>query len=154
MCTCEIDWNAVAEFSKSMLTPTIGAVTVYIAWQQWKTNQQKLDFDRYDRRLKIYDELLNFIAVALDSKVTSKNLTDFHKTISDANFIFGDDIIEYLNEVYGHCSKLFVMQEQYKSETQPNTSELANDMYIESSWLASQQDKTKETFKNAFNVHK
>ena len=55
---CEIEWSTVASFSKEMLTPIIAVVATYIAWQQWNTNKQKLILDRYDRRLKVYEEVV------------------------------------------------------------------------------------------------
>jgi hypothetical protein len=127
---------------------------VVIARQQKIINKQKLDFDRFDRRLKVYDELRKFIAISLDGKTTGKDLIDFHRNISDVHFIFDDDIIKYLNEVSDHCKKLFVLHEQYKSETQPKPGNLANDINTESIWLANQDEIAKEKFKNAFNVHK
>ena len=48
--------EAIKIFS-GLLTPVIAIVAVYIAWQQWQTNRQKLILDRYDRRLRIYEEV-------------------------------------------------------------------------------------------------
>lgn len=40
--------DEVLRISQGLLTPVIAAVTTYIAWQQWRTNQNKLKLDRYE----------------------------------------------------------------------------------------------------------
>lgn len=47
----------IIKLSSGLLTPIIAIVATYIAYQQWKTNKQKLVLDRYDRRLRIYGKL-------------------------------------------------------------------------------------------------
>ena len=37
----------IFEISKGLLTPVIAIVATYIAYQQWKTNRQKLNLERY-----------------------------------------------------------------------------------------------------------
>ena len=53
----------IAEFSKALLTPVIAIVATYIAWQQWKSNQLKLHLDRYDRRLRVYEEVRQILSI-------------------------------------------------------------------------------------------
>lgn len=65
----------IAEVSKAFLTPLIALVTAYIAYQQWKTNQQKLNLDRYDRRLKIYIEVRQILSIIVrDAKASYDDL--------------------------------------------------------------------------------
>ena len=45
------------EISTALLTPIIAIIATYIAYQQWKTNQLKLNLERYDRRLEVYEEV-------------------------------------------------------------------------------------------------
>jgi hypothetical protein len=44
--------DEVLRISQGLLTPVIGAIATYIAWQQWRTNQNKLKLDRYERIYK------------------------------------------------------------------------------------------------------
>jgi hypothetical protein len=46
----------------ALLTPVIAIVAIYIAWQQWQTNVQKLNLARYDRRLRVYEEVKKYSA--------------------------------------------------------------------------------------------
>ena len=49
------------DISKALLTPIIAIVTVYIAYQQWKTNELKLKLEKYDRRLRVYEEVIKIL---------------------------------------------------------------------------------------------
>ena len=90
-----------AELSKEMLTPLIAIITVYIAWQQWKTNKKKLFLDLYDRRLKIYEELRQILSIILrDARASYDDLMKFRRAVSEADFLFGSEITSYIDGNY------------------------------------------------------
>ena len=55
----------IVEISKALLTPVIAVVATYIAYQQWQTNRQKLNLERYDRRLHVYEEVRKILSIIL-----------------------------------------------------------------------------------------
>jgi|SRR5882672_5537469 len=68
----------ILEISKALLTPLIAIVATYIAWQQWRTNKQKLLLERYDRRLRVYEEVRKILSVILrDAKASYDDLLRF-----------------------------------------------------------------------------
>jgi hypothetical protein len=50
------------QIAQGLLTPAIALITTYIAWQQWNATKLKMKMERYDRRLKIYQETHKFIS--------------------------------------------------------------------------------------------
>ncbi|RYX79946.1 hypothetical protein EON83_30625 [bacterium] len=61
------------------ITPVITAVIVaYIAYQQFKTNKQKLRLDLYNKRFNVYDKTLAFYAALHNANASFKN-EDFMK---------------------------------------------------------------------------
>ena len=83
------------------LTLIIAAIVAYIAWQQWQLNRTKHRLDLYDRRLKIYREvkvLLNNVVRCGD--VSSQELISFISNSSEADFLFEDEIKEYIDALY------------------------------------------------------
>jgi len=88
---CLIDF---AELSKAFLTPLIAIITAYIAYQQWKTNQLKLHLDRYDRRLKVYEEVRKILSIIVrDAKANFVDLLEFRRAVSEADFLFGPEFL-------------------------------------------------------------
>jgi predicted negative regulator of RcsB-dependent stress response len=59
----------------ALLTPLILIVATYIAWQQWKTNRQKLVMDHYERRLRVYEEVQRILrTICTDLKPSIEDL--------------------------------------------------------------------------------
>ena len=92
--------DQLVELSKALLTPLITVVATYIAWQQWKTNQQKLVLDRYDRRLKVYEEVRKLLSLIVrDAHASYEGLLKFRTAVSEADFLFGPEIPKYIDEI-------------------------------------------------------
>ena len=77
----------IGAISQALLTPLIAIVATYIAWQQWQTNKQKLEMDRYDRRLHVYEEVRKILSIVLrDAKASYEDLLKFRTSVSEADF--------------------------------------------------------------------
>jgi len=122
------------------LTPIIAVIAVYITYQQWKTAKLKVDMDRYDRRLKIYQETQGFIyAVMRDVAPETLQMVKFRVDTAEADFIFPKEIKKYLDEIYSHAKELMIANNKKSGE----------DIYNISCWFADQVEKdiVKEKFK-------
>ena len=98
---------------QALLTPVIAGIAVYIAWQQWKTNERKFVLDRYDRRLRVYP---NVIAVLLlvqrDLKPQIMDLQKFRSDTAEADFLFEPEIAAYLDEIFQTRSRAVERQQR------------------------------------------
>lgn len=154
----KIDWAVVAEFSKAMLTPMIAVVTAYIAWQQWKLNKQKLNLDLYDRRLKVYEEVRQILSIILrDAKASYEDLLKFYRATSEADFLFGPEISEYIEKIYPHGVQLQSWNSQYRDYTQQIPEEydhkkVCDGMNSELMWLIHQFEPAKEKFRTYLTI--
>lgn len=149
----------LAEISKALLTPVIAIVTTYIAWQQWTTNQQKLNLDCYDRRLKVYGEVKQILSIInQDSKASYDDLLKFHKAVSEADFLFESEIPGYINEIYERGVKLQSWFEEYRDNTQPKPDgydheKITKGINAERTWLTNQLEPAKQKFKKHLNIN-
>ena len=79
-------WLQVAQ---GLLTPLIAIITTYIAWQQWQATKLKMKMERYERRLKIYQDTHKFISeVIQDVKPQLPQMFGFYSATAEADFIF------------------------------------------------------------------
>lgn len=153
MCMTEI-----AEFSKALLTPVIAIVATYIAWQQWKTNQLKLHFDRYDRRLKVYEEVRQILSIIFrDANASYDDLLKFKRAVSEADFLFGPEIPAYIEEIYQRGVKLQYWSGEYRDDTQSKPEgydhqKVCDGMHAELEWLSAQFEPAHQKFKKHLNV--
>jgi hypothetical protein len=157
---CEIDWLAVVEISKSMLTPIIGIAasvtgiaTVVIARQQKIINQQKLVLDKYDRRIKVYEEVTHFIrTIRRTGKVTDDLLFNYENTMAQSHFLFEPDIIKYIEEIYDHSRQLEYWAILYETTSMGHDAEghshadVCTNSTKEKKWFIAQLDVAKQKF--------
>ncbi len=150
----------VAEVSKALLTPLIAVVATYIAWQQWKTNQQKLNLERYDRRLRVYEEVRKILSIIFrDANASTDDLLKFRTSVSEADFLFGPEIPAYIDEVYKRGLKLWRCNQEYRDSTQQQTegynhNEVVKEMHQELTWLTEQFGPAKEKFRKYLDISK
>ncbi|WP_155737525.1 hypothetical protein [Agrobacterium tumefaciens] len=86
-------------------TLAIGGVAGVIAWRQWRTAQDKVKLDLFDRRFAVFMDARRLVseAVAL-GKITDQNLPN--EVIARGRFLFGDEVLAKLGELHGLCTRL------------------------------------------------
>lgn len=155
----QIDWLLVIEVLKALLTPVVAAVATYIAWQQWKTNALKLKLDRYDRRLRIYEEVKRILSlIARDTDVDMDELLKFRTATAEADFLFGPDIPEYLDQIYRRGLKLWQRNREYRDYRTPqpegyNHQAVVDEMHVQLTWLTDQFTPAKDRFKPYLDIN-
>jgi len=108
------------QITQGILTTLIAIIAVYIAWQQWQTNERKFNLDRYDRRLKVYQETIKFIQIInRDFKANLQDLFYFYASTAEADFLFSSEIRKYLDELFQRANKLHTAYSQYRDINQP-----------------------------------
>ncbi len=81
----------------ALLTPTIAAVAIVIAFLQWRTAHQKVVMDLFERRLNIYDETNKVVAEfwAGEGNLVSYNAgRKMAALLGNARFLFGNEVSE------------------------------------------------------------
>ncbi len=155
MCLC---LNDLVKWLNALLTPVIACVAAYIAWQQWKTNQLKLVLDRYDRRLKVYDEVRQlFSAIVKNETASLDELVKFKVNVYEAEFLFGVEIHNYVDEIYKHTVMLNYYSQACRDETQVkphgyNHQDVCNGKKAELDWLIPQFKLMHDRFKKYLDV--
>ena len=150
----------VIEISQALLTPLIAVVATYIAYQQWQTNKQKLMLERYDRRLKVYEEVRKILSIIIrDANASYDDLLRFRTAVSEADFLFGREIPEYIDEIYKQGINLHSWNSQYRDSNQPpregyDHSKVVDGMHAELTWLTEQFEPAKQKFKKYLDISK
>lgn len=86
--------------SSSMLTPLIAIIAVWIAYQQMKSNRDKVRLDLFERRMKIFLIVRESLGIVLaDGSSKNINWRDFHFAIEQSKFILSKELQEYLTEI-------------------------------------------------------
>jgi hypothetical protein len=145
-------------YFQGLLTPVIAGIAIYIAWQQWKTNRQKLKLDLYDRRLKVFERVREILAMMYTTVSDDKRLFELLSGTRDAEFLFGVEIKDYIEEVYRRASTLSATNKQLRAILETAPAELRKKLAdVESEqvkWAFEQTRVVADKFKQYINLSK
>ena len=88
------------------LTPMIAILALYVAFQQYRTNREKVRLDLFDRRMAIFDALMQLLRIiGRDGTISNEELVRFSADTNNAVFIVAE-LSDYLDEIYKHAVDL------------------------------------------------
>lgn len=94
--TSDPHWTA---YFGALLVPTVALLGLLIAYRQWRTAQNKLKLELFERRLAIYNAATAFISSVMTSgKATDDQLRNLILGTKEAKWILSPNIAKYLDE--------------------------------------------------------
>jgi hypothetical protein len=96
----------------SILTVTIAAIVAFIAWLQWRTADEKVVLDLFDKRFAVYEELRNGIYPARSGDQNA--VLGFKVATLRAQFLFGAEVTTFLEATASDLAEAMV-----KSKSSP-----------------------------------
>lgn len=145
------------QIMQGLLTPVIGFIAVYIAWQQGQLNKRKYDLDRYERRLRIYQRIVAMLRrIVKDYELEIHDLQEFSADTAEADFLFPEEISKYISEFYTHAANLYLARAEFRDSTQtvPGNSDCRRVKVEEEKWFLGQHDVATEKFRKYLNISK
>ncbi len=121
-------------------------------------NRQKSVFERYERRLKIYQHIVEMIRLVVrDFAPEIQDLLKFSADTAEADFLFGEEIPKYINELFNHAMSLNIARHKYRDFTQPipegyDHQKVVDALMKEEKWFLDQLPIAKEKFKQYLDI--
>lgn len=128
-------------------TFVIGLTTLYIAWRHWWTDELKRRRDLHERRLKVYDALIDFL-----EDFEKANCTEFLRQVRESPFLFSKEIFSCLGEIYSKWLRYKMVKgvlDDPSSRPQPKDpqfEELSKELKDLGWWLRTQAPVVTEKF--------
>jgi len=93
---CNPAWSGILT---ALLTPLIAIIVAYIAYRQWRTAQNRLKLDLFDRRFAIHSAAHDLIATVISyGKIDNKDIFAFLSGIQQARWLLNEGIVKYLEK--------------------------------------------------------
>ncbi|MBW8042466.1 MAG: hypothetical protein FVQ85_21070 [Planctomycetes bacterium] len=100
---------------QGLLTPVIACIAVYIAYQQHKTNRDKLRLDLYNKRYEVFYSLMKLLErMKRTGKIEPQHINEFLKESKEDVFLFDNDIVSYLETVRKKAFDFWATREELK----------------------------------------
>lgn len=146
------------ENTLAILTGITTILLAYVAWQNYKINQSnfyiqkdKLRLDLFDRRLQVFEacqKLFSYLVV--EGNMTHEVLGKFSRDSSNAEFLFGKDVKQYVDQV--SIKGLRVIQinrllDGSHLDVGDERSKLADELFVLEGWFALQYKESQEIFR-------
>lgn len=124
--------------------PIIAAFSVYIGYQQWKLSAYKLKHDLFDRRWIVYAATNDAIVSHLnrDNEAALRTLQEFNRKRLDANFLFPNELTDYLDQIEKVITELKssfrLLNSPQMVNDSPERSALEKQLEDQTQWLRAQ----------------
>lgn len=141
---CNPSWISVMS---ALLTPVIAIAVGYIAWRQWRTAQNRLKLDLFDRRLAIHRAARNLIAAVTSSgKLTNDELHQFLSGIEQTKWLLSDNIARYFeHELWMRAIKLQELCSTLDADGEDRVVNVRKQRELKE-WIASQRENLDRKF--------
>ena len=144
--TCDPHWTTNIS---ALLVPTVALLGLFIAYRQWRTAQNKLKLELFEKRLAIYNAAIAFIRNVMTSgKATDEQLRNLVRGTKEAKWLLSTKIATYLDEeLFTKGSNLRCLYDEL--EGVPVSEELTNNVHKQrkiKEWLESQYKILDEKF--------
>lgn len=125
-----------------------GISAIFFAYQQWKINTSKLKLDLFEKRYAVYDGVRKFLSVILsEATFTDKDLFQYYADTSDAEFLFGSEVVTFIDKVKRKSLRMRTLQKKYdRLPTGEKRSELVEKEHVELEWLMGQLSQLRKVF--------
>lgn len=108
----------IIQLLMAALTALTALFAAYITWQQYHLGQRHFRHELYDRRLRVFQAARSFLSdIAKDGKARFHRCVQFYAETSEAEFLFGNDIVTLVEDLYSRGLNLAELSEQLYPET-------------------------------------
>ena len=103
--------NSWISIFQALLTPTIGVVAAFVAWQQYRLAKQKHDIDIFNRRMHVYKTTIAFLVKAEGRySISEGEYYEWLSDVADAEFLFGKEILDLLRNIESTSADIILQQ--------------------------------------------
>lgn len=119
--------NSWISILQALLTPTIGIIAAYVAWQQYRLAKQKHDIEIFNRRMQVYK-----VTVALLVKcertysISEDDFYEWLRDVADAEFLFGQEILDLFEDIEKTSAEIIRSDEENPRIAMNNSNEVVS----------------------------
>ncbi|EHH1037873.1 hypothetical protein J7077_004805 [Vibrio parahaemolyticus] len=127
----ELRSNMISELIEisQLSVPVIAVASVFIAWQQYSANREKLKLDLYDRRFKIYDIVVQSIYSTQFGlgEYDENEYAELYTAVNEAQFLLPENVYKVITKSQKHIRlhRELLRRREKLNDTPENTVRLA-----------------------------
>jgi hypothetical protein len=110
------------------------------------------------RPLQVYKEVIRYISIGIrDANYDNDELMTFRSKVSEADFLFGEEVSKYIDELHSRAVNLARWNKEYRDYSQEKPegydhNEVVEEKHKELVWISSQLEPARNIFKKYLNI--
>lgn len=101
------DW---IDYLSALLTPTIAIFGSYIAYRQWKTENNRLKHELFERRYSQFESIRDFLGLIICTGTSTKDaVSAFLKYTRGMRFTYDKEISDYIDTLSTSANRLSIL---------------------------------------------
>lgn len=129
------------DFFTALIPIALAALGSYIAIQQYRTNRQKLKIELFEKRYAIYEAVREYMGAIVRKRYpTEKEQKQFLVETKGASFLFDDEIMKFIEEVWQRSIDMC----EWQQDELPSTHAQEKADYMR--WFSAEFGKLNERF--------
>jgi hypothetical protein len=102
---------------QALAVPVLGLVAAWIAYQQWRTADRKVQLDLFDRRFAVYEAARDVVReIVRHGAADGANARAFAMATDKARFLFGAEVISQIDLTRDGIAKLIQISGRLKAD--------------------------------------
>jgi hypothetical protein len=99
--------DLLVKLTPAFITLIVGVFGSYIAFNQYRTNHDKLRLDLFEKRLDAYEKLQEYFACLIrEARVEDRAMAILYEARYKSLFLFGEDIIEHIDKILERAKEM------------------------------------------------
>lgn len=135
----DVHWTA---YITALTIPVLAAVGATIAYRQWRTSQNKLKLDLFDRRMLVYQSVRETLGhIAAHGRISHEQQLKYLIGIQTSHWLFGEELHTYLHETLWHKIVDLDLYNKMSVRDDSNPEERTKHIHLEAAtlkWLVGQ----------------
>lgn len=148
MCTLQ-DLQIAGPFVSAGVTTLIAILTGYLGVRQWKATKTQVRLAKYERRMQIYEEVKKLLR-RVTNDPNMKDIMSFMEATAENDFLFEEEIPNYLKEISDHGLNYLNLVDQYRNQDHTDVNKKNDEL----KWLVDQVPMAKEMFRKYLDIGK
>jgi hypothetical protein len=102
------DWvNIVVQLTPAFITLVVGLIASVVAYRQYKTTNDKLRLDQFDKRLEAFEKLQEYFASLIRTgQVHEQTLATLAQARYKSLFLFGPEVEAWFDELWKNATEM------------------------------------------------
>jgi hypothetical protein len=137
-------------YLSALSTPVLAVIAASIAYQQWRTAQNKLKLDLFEKRFAVYQAVVALVYLVLHDKENrnESRVEELSEKAAPAKFLFNREVARFVEEIRKKARSVVLLDTDLAKTFSPLVAWAAKDhLAREEEWLDAQMQVLDAMFK-------